>query len=38
MADEGGVRRNGMWFGPCVKSRVIVGNGAEADRVAIVEA
>jgi hypothetical protein len=36
---EGEVQGNDIVvFGPCVKSRVIVGNGAEADMVAIVDA
>lgn len=34
----GGGRRKGVEFGLCVKSRVMVGNGADADRVAIVDA
>lgn len=38
VAGEEGDRRNCIGFGVCVKSRVMVGNGAEADRVAIVEA
>lgn len=38
MGDEEGPRRNCIGFGLCVKSRVMVGNGAEADRVAIVDA
>lgn len=37
---EGGwiIRWNCMGFVLCVKSRVMVGNGAEADRVAMVDA
>lgn len=37
MVDRG-ARRKGTELGLCVKSRVMVGNGADEDRVAIVEA
>lgn len=35
--EEGGPRWKCMGLVPCVKSRVMVGNGAEADRLAMVD-